>query len=122
MKIAHILIGIIQLVIKYFLDKMVSSTNVKVSMNVILGLSHQFIQMGLSGFNVEQNLKDETSEETHPFSTVKLNQFLNVALCVISLFDKTLTFKYTINRLFSLLLSLHVAFFLSYKQDFSIFT
>jgi hypothetical protein len=33
------------LVKKYFLEKMVSSANQKVGMKVILGLSHQFIQM-----------------------------------------------------------------------------
>jgi hypothetical protein len=38
------------------LKKMVSSANQKFGMNVILGLSHQFIQMGKSGFNVKQNL------------------------------------------------------------------
>ena len=43
---------------KVLLTKDGSSTKVKVGMKVILGLSHQFIQMGLSGFNVEQNLND----------------------------------------------------------------
>ena len=47
-----------KLVIKYFLEKMVSSANQKVGVTVILGLSHQFIQMGQSGFNVEQSQKD----------------------------------------------------------------
>ena len=42
-KIAHVAIGIINLVIKYFLEKMVSSAKVKVGMKAILGLSHQFI-------------------------------------------------------------------------------
>jgi hypothetical protein len=54
-KTAHAVIGTPQLVIKYFLEKMVSSTNQSVGMNVILGLSHQFIQMGKSGFNAEEN-------------------------------------------------------------------
>jgi hypothetical protein len=54
-KITHAVIGITKLVIKYFLEKMVSIANQKVSMKVILGLSDQFIQMGLSGFNTEQN-------------------------------------------------------------------
>ncbi len=45
-KIAHVVIGTTKLVIKYFLEKMVSFTNQRVSMNVNLGLSHQFIQMG----------------------------------------------------------------------------
>jgi hypothetical protein len=58
MKIAHAMIGTIRLVIKNFLGKMVSSTNQKVGMKVILGLSHQFIQMGQLGFNVGQNLND----------------------------------------------------------------
>ena len=49
-KIAHVVIGTTKLVIQYFLEKMVSSANQRVSMNVILGLSHQFIQMGQSGF------------------------------------------------------------------------
>ena len=53
-KIALAVIGITKLVIKYFLEKMLSSTNQKVGMRVILGLSHQFIQMGKSGFNVEK--------------------------------------------------------------------
>ena len=44
-KITHAVIGITEFVIKYFLEKMVSSANQKVGMNVILGLSHQFIQM-----------------------------------------------------------------------------
>ena len=43
MKIAHDVIGTIKFVTKYFLEKMVSSTNQRVGMNVILGLSHQFI-------------------------------------------------------------------------------
>ena len=59
-KIGHVLIGITQLVIKYFLEKMVSSAKVRVDMNVTLGLSHQLIQMELAGFNAEQNLKDVT--------------------------------------------------------------
>ena len=58
MKIAHAMIGIIKLVIKYFFEEMVSSAYQKVGIKVILGLSHQFIQMGQSGFNVEQNLND----------------------------------------------------------------
>ncbi len=53
-KIAHVVIGITNLVIKYFFEKMVSSAKVKVGMTVILGLSHQFIQMGQIGFNAEQ--------------------------------------------------------------------
>ncbi len=57
-KIAHVMIGIKKLVINYFLEKMISSAKVKVGMNVILGLSHQFIQVRLSGFHAEQNLKD----------------------------------------------------------------
>ena len=54
-KIAHIMIGTAKLVTKYFLEKIVSSANQRVGMNVILGLSYQFIQMGQSGFNVEQS-------------------------------------------------------------------
>jgi hypothetical protein len=46
-RLNHIMIGLIKLMIKYFLEKMVSSANQKVGMKVILGLSHQFIQMGL---------------------------------------------------------------------------
>ena len=45
-KITHVMIGTTKLVIKYFLEKMVSSANQRVGTNVILGLSHQFIQMG----------------------------------------------------------------------------
>ena len=58
MKIAHVVMGSIKLVIKYFLEKMVSSTNQRVGMSVILGLSHQFIQMGELGFNAEQSRND----------------------------------------------------------------
>ena len=54
-KIAHVVVGTTKLVIKYFLEKMVSSANQRVGMNVILGLSHQLIQMGQLGFNVEQS-------------------------------------------------------------------
>ena len=50
--------GTTKLVIKYFLEKMVSSANQRVGMNVILGLSQQFIQMGQLGFNVEQSQND----------------------------------------------------------------
>jgi hypothetical protein len=57
-KIARVVIGTTKLVIKYFLEKMVYSAKVKVDMKVILGLSHQFIQMAPSGFNAEQNQKD----------------------------------------------------------------
>ena len=57
-KIAHIVIGTTKLVTKYFLEKMVSSANQRVGMSVILGLSHQFIQMGQLGFNVEQIQND----------------------------------------------------------------
>jgi hypothetical protein len=42
-KINHAMTGTTMLVIKYRYGKMVSSTNQKVIMNVILGLSHQFI-------------------------------------------------------------------------------
>jgi len=75
-KIAHVMIGVIKLVIKYFLEKMLSSTNQRVGMIVNLRLSHQFKKLGISGFNMEQNLNDSTSEESHPFSTIKLNQLL----------------------------------------------
>ena len=57
-KIANVVIGTTKLVINYFLEKMVSSARVKVGMNVILGLSHQFIQMGQLGFNAEQSQND----------------------------------------------------------------
>ena len=65
---------------KYFLGKIESSAKVKVGMNVILGPSHQLIIMGLSGFKVKQNLKDKISEESHPFSIIKLKHFLNVVI------------------------------------------
>ena len=55
---AHIVIGTTKLKIKYFLEKMVSSTKQRVGMNMFLGLSHQFIQMGQSGFNAEQSQSD----------------------------------------------------------------
>jgi hypothetical protein len=57
-KIAHAGIGITKFVIKVFLEKMVSFANQKVGMKVILGLSHQFIQTGQSGFKAEQNQND----------------------------------------------------------------
>ena len=57
-KSAHAMIGTTKLVIKYFLEKMVSFANQKVSIKVILGLSHHFIQMGLSGLNAKQNQND----------------------------------------------------------------
>ena len=57
-KIAHAVIGTTKLVIKYFLEEMVSSANQRVGMNVILGLSQQFIQMGQLGFNAEQSQND----------------------------------------------------------------
>ena len=71
-KIAHVLIEIIKLVIKFFLEKMVSSANQKVGMKVILGLSHQFIWMRWSGFIVEQNRNDSTYEESHLFQQSNL--------------------------------------------------
>jgi len=52
-KIAHDVIGTTKLMMKYFLEKMVSSANQRVCMKVILGLSHQFIQIGQSGLNAE---------------------------------------------------------------------
>ena len=57
-EISHAVIGTTKLVTKYFLEKMVSSTNQRVGMNVILGLSQQFIQMGQLRFNAEQSLND----------------------------------------------------------------
>ena len=63
-KIAHAVIGTTRLVIKYFLEMM---ANQRVGMNVILGLSHHFIQMGQSGFNAEQSQNDLTLEELHLF-------------------------------------------------------
>jgi hypothetical protein len=65
-KIAHAVIGITKLVTKYFLEKMVSSANQKVNMKVILGTSHQLIQMGQSGFNAEQN-QNIQHQESHTF-------------------------------------------------------
>jgi mRNA-degrading endonuclease HigB of HigAB toxin-antitoxin module len=44
--------------IKYCYVKTVSSSNQKAVMNVILGLSHLFIQMVQSGFSAEQNQND----------------------------------------------------------------
>ena len=43
---------------KVLLKKMVHSTNQRVSMKVILGLLHQFIQMGQSGYNAELSQND----------------------------------------------------------------
>jgi hypothetical protein len=58
MKIRHAGIGTTKLVIKYCYGEIVSSANQKVVMNVIVGLSHQFIQTGQLGFNVEQDRND----------------------------------------------------------------
>jgi hypothetical protein len=51
---------------------MVYSSNQKVGVNVILGLSHQFIRMGQSGFNAEQSHNDITFEELHHFYQANL--------------------------------------------------
>jgi hypothetical protein len=77
-KIAHAVIRIIKLVINYFLEKMASSANRKVSLKVMLGLSHHSIQMGQSGFNIEQNQNTLTLGESHLFSTIKLNKVIKV--------------------------------------------
>jgi len=55
--------GIIKSAIKYCYGKMVSSTNQRAVMNVILGLSHLFIQMVQLGFNVEQHQNNLTLGE-----------------------------------------------------------
>ena len=81
-EITHAVIGIIKLMIKYFLEKLVFCANQTVSMKVILGLSHQFIQRGLSGFNAEQNQNELTSEESHPFTTIKREQLLMLLLVI----------------------------------------
>ncbi len=73
MKITHVMIGTTKLVTKYFSEKMVSSTNQRVGMSVILGLSHQFIQMGQLGFNAEQSQNDWILGESHLFLTTRLN-------------------------------------------------
>ncbi len=57
-KITHAVIGTTKLVIKNFLEKMVSFANQRDGMSVILGLSNQFIQMGQLGFNAEQSQND----------------------------------------------------------------
>jgi hypothetical protein len=57
-KTEHAMTGIIKLAIKYCYEKMVSSANQKAGMNVILGLSHLFIQTAQLGFYTEQNQKD----------------------------------------------------------------
>jgi hypothetical protein len=54
------------------LRKMLSFAKVKDSMKVIIEPSHQVIQMGLSGLNVEQNWSNSTSEVLHLFSTITL--------------------------------------------------
>ena len=64
MKIAHFLNGTTKLVTKYFLEKMVSSTNQRVGMNVILGLASQSIWMEQSGFKVEQSHNNSTLRES----------------------------------------------------------
>ena len=89
-KIAHIMIGITKLVIMYFLENMVSSTKQKVGLKVILGLSHQFIQMGQLGFNAEENQNDSTLGESHIFQQTNLT-ITNVAyVCYLHLLFKTL--------------------------------
>ena len=82
-KIAHAVIRIIKLVINYFLEKMASSTNRKVSLKVMLGLSHQSIQMKQSRFDIEQNQNTLTLGEPHLFSTIKLNEVIKVIFCVM---------------------------------------
>ncbi len=49
---------VINLVTKYCCKKMVSSAKLKADMKVILGQSHQFIQMAPQWFKAEQSLKD----------------------------------------------------------------
>ncbi len=58
MKTDHARIGITRLVIKYCYGKMVSSAKQKAAMNVIHGISHQFIQMAQLGFNADQDQND----------------------------------------------------------------
>ena len=58
MKTEHARIGITRLVIKYCYGKAVSSANQKAIMNVIHGLSHQFIQMTPLGLNADQYQND----------------------------------------------------------------
>ena len=55
-------------------------------MNVILGPSHQFIQMGQSGVNVEQSQNDFTLEELHLFLANRLNSLNVIFKWIISLF------------------------------------
>jgi hypothetical protein len=65
LKLAHVVIEIVKLVIKYYLEKVVSSANQKVGMNMILGLSHQFTQIEQSDIKAEQNQNDSSSQESH---------------------------------------------------------
>ncbi len=57
-KTEHARIGITRWIIKYCYRKMVSSANQKAGMNMVHGLSHQFIQMAQLGFNVDQSQSD----------------------------------------------------------------
>ena len=57
---------------KYFLETMVSSAKQKVSMHVILGLSHQLIQLRQSGFNADQKSKQLIIRRVTPFLTSDL--------------------------------------------------
>jgi hypothetical protein len=100
------MVGIIKLVITYFLEKIVFFANQKVGMKVILGLSYQSIQMGQSGFNVEQNQNDLTTGESHLFSTIKLKELSMLFLFVIFLSYTMYMLEYTSGRLFS---SLHLS-------------
>ena len=68
-----------------FLETMVSSTNQKVGMRMILGISQQFTQMGQSEFNAEQNHNVWTLGESHCFSAIKLKSYKCCFSSVISL-------------------------------------
>ncbi len=60
---------ITKLVIKYSLKKKVSSAKQSQNMARSHGLSQQFIQMELSGFNAEQNWKDLISRVLYHLQT-----------------------------------------------------
>jgi hypothetical protein len=64
MKLTLVLIGTTKLVAKYLFVQSVSSTNQRVGMNMIPGLSHHFNWMGLSWFNTRTNQKALTYQKS----------------------------------------------------------
>jgi len=79
---------------------MASSTKQKVSMNVILGLSHQFIHMRQSGFNADQKSTRLIIRRVKPF-LASVNSHKCYFLWIISLSYITLMLYLIYDRLYS---------------------